>query len=234
MILILSLLLSSALARETELHWSVCEKSSAKILKKLDLKIKKEEERETSYLDTARLTQYQAGTTLRLRDSDEDGRVSTVKISFDSYPEVDASWYELEDFKCEEDLYGSKPHYSCSLDYSSSARNNKTSFSDDQREFIAEYANRDVEWDALKKHGPVRDRVWKLGKIDGMEIKLESMKLPDGSEFYELSTRVPHAQTETAHRKLSREWDNRDITLCDEQESKTKQVLDYFKAALRN
>jgi hypothetical protein len=218
--------------RKTELHWSICEGSSAGILDKLDLKVKEEETRQTSYFDDASLSNFKAGTILRLRQSPEDGRISTVKIDFDSYPRVEDDWYDVKGFKCEEDSYGLRQSYSCSLDNDSDemqgARKPANLFSADQRELIDEYATQPIDWDRLEKHGPVKNRVWKLKDLGDLPVVLESMRLPDGTEFFELSSRVPRSRAASAYRRLSREWEKRDLKLCAAQESKTKKVLQFF------
>lgn len=222
--LALSLMNANA-SEQSELHWSVCEKSSELILAKLGLKIKEVERRKVSYsdkwnADLENFTHHSEGLILRVRE--EAGAFkSTVKIKFENLPQISEEWESL--VKCERDIYTTKESFFCSLSEETN------SFSATQKSFVKAYRE-EPEWDLLQVHGPAANTVWKMkAQINIPKLELEEIVLKDGSSIFEISTRAAAEEAESEHQRITSWLLQRALQICEVQESKTRQVLESYK-----
>jgi hypothetical protein len=148
------------------------------------------------------------------------------------------------DVQCESDQVIGKPRAeSCSLTdkkqpvdeikKANEGKDVKKIFNNDQEAFVKE-ANVDLDWKSLLPFGPVEGvKVWKNVSVQGLEkVTVEQFELPerDGKPkrvLFEVSTKVPVSRESDATVALSNALG---ITGTEdqEQETKTKLVLDHF------
>ncbi len=222
---LLGMTLVNAQAAElrTELHWNVCEDSSALILKKLGLEVHKKSQRSISYFDrwSERLGDfeyYSDGVVLRQRVSEEDEKTSSVKVRF-SNPQVEES-FPWENIKCESDLARDNLNHFCAL-------SSKDFLSSDQSEFLNEFAV-PVDMSALKEFGPTANTVWKLKRAHEEDIVLEELVLPS-KNIFELSMRYQGLNAQAEYETLALWFESKNIRLCTSQVGKTRQVLEAYR-----
>lgn len=220
-------LMQAKASDRAELHWSVCEASSEIILKKLGLRVKEIERLSVSYHDNwnenlGEFEQYSEGRILRIRNGD-GGAKSTVKLRFEDFPELSEEWSSREGFKCELDLYSKGESIYCSLS------EEQGFFSNIQKKFLSEFSH-DLDWSKIKEFGPASNRVWKLKEQENSpKLELEEITLYDGALVFEISTRSALSSAEEQHLSISNWLLKKKIKICEDQQSKTKQLLESYR-----
>ncbi len=213
---------------QTELHWSVCERSPQDVLNKLGLKIKKTERRNVSYSDhwnteLQDFNLHSQGVVLRVRSYEDKSYKSAVKVEFSEFPDLSDEWTSLEAFKCEEDLSLARKNYFCSLSEESSE------FTSLQKKFL-ESLGFQIDWHLLKVHGPALNEVWDLKREKKEKLVLERLHLKDGTELLEVSTRTDIDTATEVFEKETQWLLEKGIEFCETHESKTRQVLESYKS----
>jgi hypothetical protein len=194
------------------------------------------EERGISFYDSWALAGLDAGLILRAREIRGDDDDSTVKLRPLAAEDVDASWFDVEGFKCEIDHLVAGETPTCSLtvvqdedeidDVADGVRGIDKLFSAEQEQLLAEYGP-GLGWDDLVALGPIEARVWTVA-TDALPAKLtaELWYMPDGTQVLEVSMKVPVDEADDGEAELSDWLAGRGLALATEQETKTRRALE--------
>lgn len=199
-----------------------------------------EPERRTVYFfDTPALDLFDAGMVLRARKIKGDDDDSTVKLRPVVPASIATSWMTTDGFEVEMDRVGETEVISAKLnavqregeldDAVSGKKGLRTLFSADQERLVAEFAPREIDWEALVPMGPIAVNKWKTEWDDLLhEVTVERWELPDGSDLVELSIKVEPAQATAAYDEFLAGLNAQGLTLDDDQQTKTRGALTYF------
>jgi hypothetical protein len=207
----------------------------------LDLDADDAEERDVFFFDTPELTLFDDGVILRARNIHETDDDSTVKIRPLDAAQVDASWFELDGFKCEIDRTPAASVPSCSLSVDQEEDEIEQTvdgerpidklFSSEQEDFLAEW-DAAPDWEHLAVLGPVDASVWKLKpKKLGRSITVERWALPDETRILEISARAAEPDADELETKLTDYLYGLGLEVDADGETKTRAALSYFAGA---
>jgi len=205
----------------------------------LHLSSAKAETREVYFYDSPALALFDAGLILRARKVIDGADDSTVKMRPLQSDGVSQGWFDLEGFKCEIDQVGTKAIPSCSLtvqqsqgeidDVAAGTRTIDKLYSSEQELFASSYCAVAPSWDALLALGPVDTRVWKV-KTSKLSVPMtaERWELPDHTLILEVSVKAPQSEAAAVQRELAAYLDHKGLSVDNDQETKTRAVLEYF------
>jgi hypothetical protein len=156
--------------------------------------------RDIWFYDTSKLALFESGLVLRARVKGAEKADATVKARPVEKGRVDASWFSLPGFKCEEDRVGERRVHSCSLteDQQGDAVRRaaigeprvRSLFSKEQERFFEAFGGGTVGWDPLVPLGPIPSRAWKVRtRLFEEPLVVEAWKLDGEDAVLELSTR---------------------------------------------
>ena len=200
----------------TEIKFILQTESTKEAYERLRLGRKQSKDRRTYFFDTPNLDLYRSRLNLRTRQEIGEDKVEvTVKILGMRFSEVDAAWFSIRGFKCENDQADQTVTPNCSLESKVASslveevlenhRAIKDLLSADQWEFLTQFyrALDSVPWRALRAFGPIQSRSWKL-PVEALPAKLavENWTLPNHESNMEISLRVPTSQVEEARSSL--------------------------------
>ena len=205
---------------DVELHFALCDTSIEAIFAKLGITHLASSERVVRYSDTQSRDYFSHGLVVRHRSA-KKGDETVVKIKIADIRDVDPSWFELENFKCETDRSLSSLSLNCSLGGS-------PTISQDQIEFIKAYGPPDFSVSNLKSFGPARDTTWKNYETQGFEIEFERYRFPSGDQIFEVSTRVRPLDADQSLKAIRQILKGHEVSLCNDQSSKTKSFFAHF------
>lgn len=208
--------------KQSEIKWSICDRSSIEILTKFNLKIKKSKNRLVSYFDDRSLTLYKRGIQIRKRGTLDDFEL-TVKAQYQTEEEIPWDWISDKNHKCEQDIIDIRSILACSIDskFDPSVFMDKSQF-----DLIADRSS-DVNFKQLFEYGPVKNTIWKLVYEKG-DMALEELELPYNINIHELSVRANREDIATIKSEIENRFLSLQINLCTEQKGKTIQVLKAF------
>lgn len=160
--------------------------------------------RDIYFYDTPNLTLNKAGVVLRARAIADDDHDSVVKIRPVDPDKVDDKWRDTAGFKIEADTVGEKVVMSASLKASQKKKaiekvadeDKKDTISDlfskEQKKFLADFYDADLDLDDLTVLGPVKTLRADIER-PGMayELTAEYWTLPDDSHLLEVSIKCP-------------------------------------------
>lgn len=227
---------------EVELKVTLRPEQISRAKKKFGLKTSVAATRDVWFYDTPELSLFEGGLILRARDKHGEPDDSTVKLRPMLPEDVDASWFELSGFKCEEDRSVTKSVSSCSLtviqdegeigDVADGVRDIDKLFSSDQEALIDGYASVVVDFPGLSLLGPVDAKVWKVTP-SGFDQKLtmELWELPDSTRLLEVSLRASPAKADATLTALVDYLAARGFDTSEQQETKTRAALEFFAGA---
>ena len=194
------------------------------------------EERSIWFYDTWSLDGLDAGLILRARDIRGDDDDSTVKLRPLAADEVDASWFDVEGFKCEIDRLVAAETPTCSLtvvqdeseieEVGAGERTIDKLFSAEQEQLLAEYGP-GLGWEELVPLGPIDARTWTVSSNAlSAKVTAELWYMPDDSQVLEVSMKVPVDDAEDGQAELAEWLADRGLDLATEQETKTRRALE--------
>jgi len=214
-------------------------------LRALELDEDSAEVRVLYFYDTVNLDLFNAGVVLRARLVKGSADDSTVKVRPVDPAKVSSSWTDIDGFKLEADVTGTKVATSASLtvqqkrDEIDQAAKGKRPihklFTRDQVRLLAEFYSRAIDFEKLKPLGPIRVLCWKTKhKKFPYGLTSEEWRLPDGEDLLEVSIKV--APEEVSKARPAFESHLRELGLDPEgaQETKTRTALEYFARTLRS
>jgi hypothetical protein len=158
------------------------------------LKDRDSKDREVFFYETQPRRLGGRGIVLRVR-KDAGKHKSTVKIRPSAPGVAIAAWCSDNDVEIELDKVADEPAWSVKLDHDCDPDD---PFAPAQRRLIDVFTP-GVEWNTIKRLGPVKAKVWELKNLDGLDHKLaaESWKV-DGFHFIELSIKVDPDEADAA------------------------------------
>lgn len=222
-----------------EVKVSLPASSIGKAQKTLGLKDAKGEARTIWFYDTAALELFDKGIILRSRHSAGGPDDTTVKLRPMDARTADPSWSSVQGFKCEQDRTAQHTVTSCSLtrDAQRGAIDLAAKgppaiaelFDGDQKRFLGEYAPLTIDWASLRALGPIDSRAWKFdaGPLD-RKLSAERWLLPDGTQLFEVSTRVPASEADAMQGELERYLATLDLAADAAGATKTRTALEQL------
>jgi hypothetical protein len=223
-----------------EVKVTVAERQEEAAMRKLGLDREHGEARRVFFYDTPSLDLLKKGVALRARELPGDRCDSTVKIRPVEPEDVPAKWHKKHGFKVEADAVGPKtirsasftvPHHAGeAAEVASGKRPIEKLFNADQESFLREMLPAvGVDFAQLVSLGPVAARCWRI-RNDGLpyEIRAEEWRLPDGTDFLELSIKADRAEAAAAAAAFTGFLREIGLDPQPNQRTKTRVALEYF------
>jgi hypothetical protein len=197
--------------------------------------------RDVWFYDTRGLRLFETGVILRARVKG-DKADATAKVRPFERTRVDASWWELRGFKCEEDRIGERRVPSCSitgdrsgaqvLSVASGEQPIAGLFSSDQARFVSDAGAGSLSWTDVAALGPIHTIVWKVRtRLFEEPLVAEAWRLNDGEDVLELSLKTVAADADQRTRALEAYLQGLGFEAQPLQEAKTRRALERFASA---
>jgi hypothetical protein len=211
----------------SEIQWSICEKTSQDFLKKMTESFEKKAEQKISYFETPELYYLSHGVIFRVIKK-KDKIKSTLKVAINYPDKVDWEWLQQQEHKCEYNVYQNSQQLSCSIDYETDA-DSKHLFNNKQHEMVEKVAGlrfNDQDKEQLKLKGPLVLNKW---KSKSSELTFETVDIPSENPIMELSIRVENQDKDKVQRQMTDVLISAKVQLCPRQGSRTEVLLGYLK-----
>lgn len=210
---------------QSEIQWTICEKSALDFLSKMNVEFEAKSDQKISFLDTNTLDYLAKGIIFRVIQK-KDKIKSTVKNNIENPSTIDWEWLKQQNYKCENNVYGTRSQFSCSIDFETvNIASDEKIFNDSQIQMVSRLAGihfDHIDLEKLKTFGPLNLRKWKSKKFD---LTFEIVEIPGGLPVMELSTRVDEKQQSEVQENINELLKKQGILLCAKQGGRTKNIL---------
>ena len=206
----------------TELQWEICENSAETFLRKASLGSHLESSFSVTYFDSQDLQLLKNRTYFRVENKNKNGEQKTkskLKVEFKDADQVDESWMDKHDVKCEFDLYGGKSLARCAMQ--NKFKSGEDALSEEQIKFVQKYRPQ-VNIQNWTSWGPYRGRLIEISN----SVSVDETRVPGRVDpLIEFSVRVNTEKADQAYREMTSQLQANGVRLCPRQNGKFDRVL---------
>jgi hypothetical protein len=215
---------------QAETHLKLCATQTASIAQDLEMGNAKKSDFQVWFIENAQMQLNAAGIVFRVRSYTKKPAELTVKIFPENLNNVDESWFGVEDFKCEKDVFADKARVACSLkakvhnfsDFRTGRIALMEFLTEEQKTLVTELAPQALATRDLQILGPIQAEKYEDKEE---ELDLELWYFKDKSFGIELSQKVDIADSDESLNYLRKRAQEARIAVCKIQSPKTKEAL---------
>ena len=213
-----------------ETHLRLCAPHFDSVPQDLKMETAKKSNFQVWFVENNQMQLNASGVVYRVRIYTKKSPELTVKIFPENPNAVDESWYDVEGFNCERDVFGEKSRVACSLkakvpnwsDFRDGRITVMEFLTEEQKTLLSELASEALLTKDLHILGPIQVEKYEDKEE---ELDLELWNFTDGSFDVELSQKVAIEDSNASLSFLKERARAARIAVCKNQGSKTKEAL---------